>query len=329
MTIHLWLLSIVLLIPASVLMLTQLWRLGKRYPYPFLKPLFFFLLGTVVYFSLSFFPTYLQTNLPDMWDSIFTGPGGQFLLSLWVLVILALVICSAAFFVRTMEMLRGGKRLYWAEAYLALLATALLIFWLLRHIFTTNSFFFQGYMVLRLYPLRYFNLMYLILLVGLLFSARHSEDLVRARLARSFVFYFLIREVLDLLSTLSMDLLGADAGKLFKIIGLSGDVIYLALTVILAFLWMHRHLIPEQNREMNTLQTSHALAFLVSRHAISGREQEIVRLIISGKSNKEIGVLLKLSASTIKNHIYKIYQKMNINSRFELIDLVQQHEKAE
>lgn len=329
MTIHVWLLSIVILIPASVLILTRFWHLSKRYPYPFLKPLFFFLLGTIVYFSLNFFPTYVQANLPDVWKSSFTGSGGQFLLSILVLVTLTIVIGSAAFLVRTTEAFRGGKRIYWAECYLALLAVALLVLWLLRHIFPTNGFFMQAYIFLRLYPLRYLNGFYLILLLALLHSVRQTADLARGRLARSFAAYFLIRETLDLWSTLSADLLTVDAGKWFELVGLSGDVVYVALTVILAYLWMRRHLIPEQNREMSTFHTDHAFAFLVPRYGISAREQEIVRLVINGKSNKEIGVLLKLSASTVKNHIYKIYQKLNINSRFELIDLVKQHEKAE
>ena len=209
------------------------------------------------------------------------------------------------------------------------MAVALLFSWLLRLLFPTNSFFMQAYVILRLYPLRYLNLLYLILLLGLRHSARKFTAPGRARLARSFAAYFLIRETFDLLSTMSADFLKADTEKLFELVGLSGDVIYLALTILLTYLWMRRHLVPEQNREMNTLHTDHALTFLASRYSISEREQEIVRLVVSGKGNKEIGVQLKLSASTVKNHIYKIYQKMNINSRFELIDLVKQHEKAE
>jgi hypothetical protein len=156
-------------------MLTRLWRHSKRYPYPFLKPLFFFLLGTVIYFSLNFFPAYMQTNLPDIWHSLFSGPGGQFLLSVWVLVCLAIIIGSAAFFIKSIEAFRDDKRLYWAEYYLALLASALLACWLLRHIFPTNSFFIQAYVFLRMYPLRYLNLIYLLLLLGLVFCTAVSQ----------------------------------------------------------------------------------------------------------------------------------------------------------
>lgn len=54
---------------------------------------------------------------------------------------------------------------------------------------------------------------------------------------------------------------------------------------------------------------------------ITERENEVINLIIQGKKNKEIEELLFLSSHTVKNHIYNVYKKLGINSRFQLIQL--------
>jgi len=48
---------------------------------------------------------------------------------------------------------------------------------------------------------------------------------------------------------------------------------------------------------------------------LSVRETEIIRLIAEGLSNKEISVRLNLSEKTIKNHISRIFSKLNIYAR--------------
>jgi len=48
---------------------------------------------------------------------------------------------------------------------------------------------------------------------------------------------------------------------------------------------------------------------------LSTRETEIIRLIAEGLSNKEISARLNLSEKTIKNHISRIFSKLNIYAR--------------
>ena len=52
--------------------------------------------------------------------------------------------------------------------------------------------------------------------------------------------------------------------------------------------------------------------------ALSPRELEIVRLLISGASAKVIGLTLQIATGTVQNHIKHIYQKLGISSRGEL-----------
>lgn len=63
------------------------------------------------------------------------------------------------------------------------------------------------------------------------------------------------------------------------------------------------------------------LALFFSKYNISRREQEIVHLILEGKSNKDIENELYISLRTVKNHIYNIYKKLGIKSRWQLINM--------
>jgi len=52
------------------------------------------------------------------------------------------------------------------------------------------------------------------------------------------------------------------------------------------------------------------------------REQQVFNLIIEGKSDKEIAIVLDLSIKTVANHNQRIYHKANVNSRYELLSKV-------
>jgi DNA-binding NarL/FixJ family response regulator len=52
---------------------------------------------------------------------------------------------------------------------------------------------------------------------------------------------------------------------------------------------------------------------------LSKRENEIVRLAASGLSNCEVGQRLLLSESTVKNYLARVYEKLGISTRIELI----------
>ena len=63
------------------------------------------------------------------------------------------------------------------------------------------------------------------------------------------------------------------------------------------------------------------------KHGISKREQEIIRLILQGKSNAEIEKELFISVHTVKNHIYNIYQKLHVKNRFQIIRLFRDYDE--
>jgi DNA-binding CsgD family transcriptional regulator len=70
------------------------------------------------------------------------------------------------------------------------------------------------------------------------------------------------------------------------------------------------------------LESEEQLDKIVRKYDFSEREREIMKLIIEGKSNKEIEKQLFISFHTVKNHIYNIFKKSGVKSRSQLIHLV-------
>jgi len=60
------------------------------------------------------------------------------------------------------------------------------------------------------------------------------------------------------------------------------------------------------------------------KYEVSPRETDIVREICNGLSNKEISEKLFISLQTVKDHTHRIYMKINVKSRVQLITLVKE-----
>lgn len=68
---------------------------------------------------------------------------------------------------------------------------------------------------------------------------------------------------------------------------------------------------------------------IAQKYKLTGREQEIIELILQGKSNKEIKNTLFLSVNTVRNHIYSLYQKLGVKSRGQLVHLILEAQKIQ
>jgi DNA-binding NarL/FixJ family response regulator len=64
-----------------------------------------------------------------------------------------------------------------------------------------------------------------------------------------------------------------------------------------------------------------ALRVLNSRGArlLTPREEQVVALIAEGLSNRDAARELKLSEHTIKKYLFRIFEKLGISSRVELV----------
>jgi DNA-binding CsgD family transcriptional regulator len=52
---------------------------------------------------------------------------------------------------------------------------------------------------------------------------------------------------------------------------------------------------------------------------LSKREQDVVRCVAEGLSNREIANRLRLTEHTVKNYLFRIFDKLGVSSRVEVV----------
>jgi len=57
---------------------------------------------------------------------------------------------------------------------------------------------------------------------------------------------------------------------------------------------------------------------LPGSRTLSKREEEIARLVAEGFSNRQISERLDLSEHTIKNYLFRVFEKLGVSTRVEL-----------
>ena len=64
---------------------------------------------------------------------------------------------------------------------------------------------------------------------------------------------------------------------------------------------------------------SFADALLKANHDLSEREAEILKWVALGKTNPEIGCILDISAFTVKNHMQRVFKKLDVSNRAQAV----------
>ena len=130
-------------------------------------------------------------------------------------------------------------------------------------------------------------------------------------------------------------LFGGVLGIAVTSFGLSGaEVAVIALAVVCATLVI----LPPLNRQLLLLLKNHTylsaydnmsqseqrdiVEHIKTLDPLTVREQEVLSLILSGKSNREIGGDLFISENTVKTHVRNIFSKYDVSSRAELISIL-------
>lgn len=62
-----------------------------------------------------------------------------------------------------------------------------------------------------------------------------------------------------------------------------------------------------------------ANAVAISGLPLTQREQDIVALVATGKTNAEIGIILSISARTVQKHLENIFRRLGVETRMALI----------
>jgi len=73
---------------------------------------------------------------------------------------------------------------------------------------------------------------------------------------------------------------------------------------------------------MSKPQQNAIIARSATLDPLTVREQEVLKVLLDGKSNRQIAEMLFISESTVKTHVRNIYSKYDVRSRAELISTV-------
>ena len=65
------------------------------------------------------------------------------------------------------------------------------------------------------------------------------------------------------------------------------------------------------------------------RAPLTKRETDVVKLVVEGSSNREMADQLRLTEHTVSNYLFRIYQKLGISTRVELVLYALKHLKAQ
>lgn len=74
------------------------------------------------------------------------------------------------------------------------------------------------------------------------------------------------------------------------------------------------HLVSSVSRPKSTDVTD-----AKGRPLLTAREQQVLHLLADGLSNYELATVLRLSEHTIKNHLFRIYDKLGVSNRMEAV----------
>lgn len=73
-----------------------------------------------------------------------------------------------------------------------------------------------------------------------------------------------------------------------------------------------------------TDQVEDAATELGEEFSLSERESEVMSWVRMGKTNAEIGIILNISAFTVKNHLQNIFKKMGVYNRTQAVSRLEQ-----
>jgi DNA-binding CsgD family transcriptional regulator len=117
---------------------------------------------------------------------------------------------------------------------------------------------------------------------------------------------------------------GSDDGSLLWIMGMFSLYLLFMAFLVFAPRWK-RDDAEAQNTVITVALTSdeEALGALCARFRLSAREKDVLKYLAAGRSGKYIAASLVISEETVKGHVKRIYHKMSIHSKQELLDIVQ------
>jgi two-component system, NarL family, nitrate/nitrite response regulator NarL len=89
-------------------------------------------------------------------------------------------------------------------------------------------------------------------------------------------------------------------------------------TVMEGQYWINHEQVSEIVQHLRALAETVEQKARQQAHSLSRRQQQIIEAIVSGCSNKDIAKEMSLSERTVKYHLTRIFEKLDVSGRMEL-----------
>jgi DNA-binding CsgD family transcriptional regulator len=165
---------------------------------------------------------------------------------------------------------------------------------------------------LFLWPL---TLLEIFWLAKLLAESGRREDAGRRRAGMTMA-WLLLGHILIQIAKL---LLGAAGLDLWQLIVSKLLILY---TFLLPVFWLKFYYIPWAGALSRMSNDGNRLDSLQQSHGLSARELEILRLVLDGKSYRQMEDALFISIHTVKSHVYNLYRKLGVKSHRQLTHFI-------
>ncbi len=161
---------------------------------------------------------------------------------------------------------------------------------------------------LYLWPLTIVEIAWLAMLLA---ESRRREDMGRRRAGEALAWLFMGHILLQV-AKLLLGVMGLDLWQL----------IVSKLLILYAFLlpvfWLKFYYIPWAGALSRMSNDGSRLDSLQQSHGLSARELEILKLVLDGKSYRQMEDTLFISIHTVKSHVYNLYRKLGVKSHRQL-----------
>lgn len=310
---HLQILSYIIILITAGAAIAYIAITDSGHRFPFLRPLMFFILfwnlKTLVYLFIYYYRVNLSAETAAFEQTFLFNAGNTHNVFFFFLATFSMIQA-----IRKLDDLVFPILLRISLIFIAVLSVFLYCGRIFETVLGTSQSWLRdsgipGYFVWLYYGINIFFLLWLLI------RSMNEKILYKKRINRSFGAYYLILFIgLISSSVLSM--------SWHMVCILTGKV----LMNLFPIFWIRTYLLKYGRSIPLTLDESPLKAMAVE-HSITPRELEIVELILKGRSNKQIADQLCIAHHTVKNHLYRLYQKLEVKNRYELVTFFLNHKQ--
>ena len=289
------------------------YHMFRTYAYPFLRPLIHHIVFYNILILFTLVSRYLDTNLPDDFTinrlSLYDDIGFIFIYLAVVGMTYAMIRIILGFRDKVIPA-KWNKGIIFGTAILTIGILGIMIFpekspihnWLYLFYDNVGAVFFA-------IEIAFF--------ISLFVYAKKTGDRKKAKLCNSFGMIYLSRYIIvPIMIMLPMEI------RFFASMG--GLILFNFFPLI----WFKFFFLKYAQSMLSLLEDNTSLETIYKKYTISKREQEVLRLLVDGRSNKEIEEELYISIHTVKNHVYSLYRKLGVKTRHQLVHFITRFQHA-